>query len=101
MTVTPPLLDTRMLLQVMQQLLGKADAAFAASPSQPRWRYAQPFDEAQVRAMLSRPFDDAGLMLALMFARLLELTIERLNQAPEKNLLAFLDTLGVSLLPPA
>jgi baseplate J-like protein len=42
-----------------------------------------------------------GLDAALIniFARFAELIIHRLNQAPEKNLLAFLDLLGVSQLP--
>lgn len=41
-------------------------------------------------------FDSA---LISIFARFGELIINRLNQAPEKNLLAFLDLLGVSQLP--
>jgi len=40
---------------------------------------------------------DAALMQ--VFARFGELIIQRLNQAPEKNLLAFLDLVGVSPLP--
>jgi hypothetical protein len=35
-----------------------------------------------------------------IFARYMQSVIERLNQAPDKNLLAFLDTLGVGLIPP-
>ncbi len=35
-----------------------------------------------------------------IFARYAETTIQRLNQAPDKNFLAFLDLLGASLLPP-
>jgi baseplate J-like protein len=43
-----------------------------------------------------------GVAAALIgvFARFAELIIERLNQAPEKNQLAYLDLLGNSLLPP-
>ncbi len=57
---------------------------------------------AEVRALLS--VDDSksdGLDVALIqvFARFAELVIHRLNRAPEKNLLAFLDLLGVSQLP--
>jgi hypothetical protein len=43
-----------------------------------------------------------GVSAALIgiFGRFAELIIQRLNQVPEKNFLAFLDLLGVSLLPP-
>ena len=43
-----------------------------------------------------------GVSAALIgiFARFAEVIIQRLNQAPEKNFLAFLDLLGASLLPP-
>lgn len=42
----------------------------------------------------------AGAALINIFARYAELIIERLNKAPEKNFLAFLDLLGVSPRPP-
>ena len=38
--------------------------------------------------------------LLQMTARLMQVVIERLNQAPDKNMLAFLDMLGLSLIPP-
>ena len=43
-----------------------------------------------------------GVSSALIhvFARFLEIIIQRLNKVPEKNFMAFLDMLGVSLLPP-
>ena len=43
-----------------------------------------------------------GVSAALIgvFARFAEIIIQRLNQAPQKNFLAFLDLLGASLLPP-
>lgn len=45
---------------------------------------------------------DRGASLALIeiFGRFGELMTKRLNQVPEKNLLAFLDMIGASLLPP-
>jgi hypothetical protein len=45
---------------------------------------------------------DRGASLALIeiFGRFGELITKRLNQVPEKNLLAFLDMVGASLLPP-
>ena len=46
------------------------------------------------------PLPDAGSALVRVFAHLAELVIDRLNQVPEKNLLAFLDLAGLDLLPP-
>lgn len=43
--------------------------------------------------------DGAGMGELRIFARFVEVLIERLNRAPDKNLLAFLDRLGVSLIP--
>jgi hypothetical protein len=40
-----------------------------------------------------------GLALMQVFARYMHALIERLNQAPDKNELAFLDLLGINLLP--
>lgn len=44
--------------------------------------------------------DRLGTTLIKIFARFAEIIIERLNQAPEKNFIAFLDLLGASRLPP-
>ncbi len=43
---------------------------------------------------------DAGIVLHRVFTRLLEITLQRLNDAPSKNFDAFLNAVGVSLLPP-
>lgn len=42
---------------------------------------------------------DAGLALAQIAARYLQTILQRLNMAPDKNKLAFLDLLGVRLIP--
>src|SRR5262245_21083636 len=101
MATQAPKLDERTILGLMRQLVGEADQAFSATPAIPRWQYARQFSEEQMRELLAKPFDDAGLMLAFIYARLTEIALQRLNQAPEKNLVAFLDTMGVSLLTPA
>jgi hypothetical protein len=44
--------------------------------------------------------DRLGATLIKIFARFVEIIIERLNQVPEKNFIAFLDLLGASRLPP-
>jgi Baseplate J-like protein len=43
---------------------------------------------------------DAGAALIGVFGRFAELVIERLNRAPDKHYLAFLNLIGTSLLPP-
>jgi len=43
---------------------------------------------------------DFGQALVSIAARFAEIIIERLNRAPDKNLLAYLDMLGASLAPP-
>jgi hypothetical protein len=43
--------------------------------------------------------DDAGHALLVLSARLIELVAERVNRVPEKNLLAFLDVVGVEQSP--
>lgn len=42
----------------------------------------------------------AGQALVAVFARLAEIVIERINQSPERNFLAFLELLGLSLRAP-
>lgn len=41
-----------------------------------------------------------GAALVGIFSRFAEIVIQRLNKTPEKNLLAYLDLLGLSVLPP-
>ena len=40
-----------------------------------------------------------GAGLGSIFARYAQAVLQRLNQAPDKNKLAFLDTLGLGLVP--
>lgn len=42
---------------------------------------------------------DAGVALLKIFSRMNETVVNRLNQAPKKNFVAFLDMLGIKLLP--
>lgn len=49
----------------------------------------------------SKPFETGvGLGLRKIFCRMMETLVQRLNRVPEKHFAAFLDTIGVSLLPP-
>ncbi len=60
----------------------------------------------QVRELLeqytgeTKPVRETRATLVHIFARFGEIIIERLNQVPDKNFLAFLDLLGASPLPP-
>jgi hypothetical protein len=60
-------------------------------------RIGAAMDAAPIR--VRRPLD-GGAALIRIFARMAELLIERLNQAPENNFLAFLNLLGAQALPP-
>jgi hypothetical protein len=85
MTNSPPNIDRRVAGDVARQTrdLIKVYA--------PEW---QEFDPATGQA--------TGVSGALIgvFARFAEIIIQRLNEAPGKNFLAFLDLLGAALLPP-
>ncbi len=48
----------------------------------------------------TKPLRGTRAALVKIFARFAEIIIERLNQVPDKNFLAFLDLLGASRLPP-
>ena len=65
-------------------------------------------DTAEIlKALLARRFGytpeweprDGGCALAAIFARYAHAILQRLNQAPDKNKLAFLDLLGIQLIP--
>ena len=77
----PPVLDNRKLEDILKRL-GELANGYV-----PEW---------------TPPADgDVGVMLQRIFARLLEITLDRLNRVPEKNVVAFLDTMGIALLPPS
>jgi predicted phage baseplate assembly protein len=78
--MAPPALDARILDHVVR-LLARRGRELA-----PEWDPLAP--------------GDPGAVLGVVFAHFHELVLERLNRVPDKNLLAFLDLLGVGLLPP-
>lgn len=77
-----PKLDTRTYDDLVDQVETLAEATTD-------WRRAQP----------GEPLDFGGALIRI-FSRMMERTIARLNQVPEKNFLAFLDLLGTQILPP-
>jgi hypothetical protein len=99
--VSVPVLDDRRELDVLAQILAAAEKAFDDPPIVPRWQFAGAIPPDRLRALVARELPDAGLMLALIYARMMGLSIERLNRVPEKHLVAFLDALGIAPLPPS
>jgi hypothetical protein len=81
MTTTAPLLDARTAASLRDQVTGDL---------------ATNLGNAWVPAG-----DQTSAALISILARFGEIVIDRLNQAPDKNLLAFLDLLGTTPLPPA
>src|SRR5258708_4918843 len=81
-----PRIDSRTSDEVVQQILKLLLSYSGASQADPQGVFSA----------------DKGARSALIeiFGRFAELIIERLNQVPGKNLLAFLDLIGASLLPP-
>lgn len=86
MSDTPPLLDSRDAASLRTSL------AAQLAVNVPGWKPVDPRPHGQP--------DETTAALIGVFARFSEIVIQRLNQVPEKNFLAFLDLLGVSRLPP-
>jgi baseplate J-like protein len=80
MSTTAPLLDPRTAASIRDQVTGDLATNLGAV-----WIPAG---------------DQASAALISIIARFGEIVIERLNQAPDKNFLAFLDLLGTTPLPP-
>ena len=86
---TAPLIDRRDARRIERQILGTLTPFTLPGLREtysPAW--TAPSDGA-----------DVGVALTGLFARLLELLIDRLNRAPFKHQLAFLDLLGIDRLP--
>src|SRR5262249_23002462 len=73
-----PILDSRDAAAVLEELLAR-----------------RPAYVPELRPVPGQP----AHALLQIFARYMQVTIDRLNQAPDKNLLAFLDMMGISLIP--
>ena len=79
MSVSTPKIDQRTIEKILKRI--KAAAPFYV----PEWNISEN--------------TGPGAALIEIYARLLEAVIFRLNQTPDKNFTAFLDMLGVKLLP--
>jgi predicted phage baseplate assembly protein len=85
MTILPPTIDQRTANDIALKV---RDLIKVYAPD---WKEFDP--------VTGQPTGVSGALIGI-FARLAEITIQRLNQTPQKNFLAFLDLLGASLLPP-
>ncbi|MGG6297740.1 putative baseplate assembly protein [Leptolyngbya sp. AN02str] len=82
MTVQPPPIDQRTYEDIVEQTKTLVERSSD-------WDAPKPPNQA-----------DAGLAMIRLFAHLAKQVSDRINQAPEKNFLAFLDLIGIELQPP-
>lgn len=94
-----PRIDRRTAADLTAALVGGPDnpgllQSYTSDPSHdfPHWHEFDP--------VTGEPRGRSAALVGV-FARFAEIVIERLNQVPDKNLLAFLDLLGGERLPPA
>ncbi len=85
MAITPPTIDDRTARDIARRV-GELLGSYV-----PTWTEYDP--QTQTAA-------GVGGALIGIFARFSEIIIERLNQTPDKNFMAFLNLLGAALLPP-
>jgi len=91
MVKSAPKIDKRTATEITQQL------------QELLLEYAPTWQEFEVDPVTGKRLPKKGSISAALigtFARFAEIIIERLNQVPDKNFLAFLDLLGASRLPP-
>ncbi len=90
MAIPAPPVDSRTATDITRQI-NDLLALYA-----PAWK-AQYHDPVTGKLLWTDPL---GTALIGIFSRFAELIIQRLNQVPDKNFLAFLDLLGEARLPP-
>ncbi|NCQ69703.1 MAG: putative baseplate assembly protein [Microcystis aeruginosa W13-15] len=91
MVKSAPKIDKRTATEITQQL------------QELLLKYAPTWREDEIEPVTGKRLPKKGTISAALigtFARFAEIIIERLNQVPDKNFLAFLDLLGASRLPP-
>ncbi|MFM6375950.1 MAG: putative baseplate assembly protein [Microcystis panniformis] len=91
MVKSAPKIDERTATEITQQL------------QELLLEYAPTWQEYEIDPVTGKRLPKKGSISAALigtFARFAEIIIQRLNQVPDKNFLAFLDLLGASRLPP-
>src|SRR5437899_12840531 len=89
MAIAHPPIDQRAFNDIVQQILG--------DPTTGRGGFRDYYTSDFTSTSQNR--DDPGVVLTLLFGKLMEIVLERLNRIPEKNFIAFLDLLGLDRLP--
>ena len=84
-----PKLDSRSAEEILAQAIHLAQTVYV-----PGWLGAP-------NPSIAGDTGDPAFQLLRAFSRLMEILVERLNQVPDKNFLAFLDTVGVEASPGA
>lgn len=102
-----PKIDKRTIDEIIAQTVALAekytgDASSTAASPEGRLSELQAAHPAHLKGWQAPPDDDpdAGMALICIFGRYMELLVDRLNQVPEKNYLAFLNLIGADILPP-
>jgi len=97
MSVAAPKIDSRSASDLVARLVALL-AQYTTHPNEPAQQY--PFHRWQEYDPVTGAPGGRSAALIGTFARFGELVIERLNQVPDKNFLAFLDLLGAERQPP-
>jgi len=95
MAIKHPRIDDRSFREILRQILGDPANGFPADVP----LYTRGLRHVYTPEWISQREGEPGHTLAYLFARLMEIVLERLNGAPEKNFVAFLDLLGIDRLP--
>lgn len=84
-----PILDSRNIQEILDELM------LLTRQKLPEWNNEKYISEDEEYE------EDALKVLHRVFARLMEITIERINKVPEKNRMKFLEIAGIEILPPS
>lgn len=88
MAIQHPKIDHRDFDEIVRQILGGDDPTVRDGLRKiyaPEW--------------MGKATDDPGIVLTMLFGKLMEIVLERLNGVPEKHFIAFLDVLGIDRRP--
>ncbi len=97
MQIESPKIDERKLSDILRSL------KTIVPHYTPEWEFIEKMDQNPephiVSEMTGSNSGDPGIALIKIFSHMTEIVIDHLNQVPRKNFIAFLDMLGIKLLP--
>jgi hypothetical protein len=98
--VPPPKIDRRTYTDIVRLLLQEPLEIDGVAYQGLRERFTPEWQaHLQTDVLKVQRHRDVGAAMVHIFARLMEILIERLNRVPDKHLIAFLDMLGIERLP--